>query len=308
MNSFLSKPYAERQIIVICPEDEEEAKSSIIDWNEFGNATRIDWTKFGRKMGADWKVAGIDIKKLATKSANFCLKYSPYTGPYYWMIHGTKTGIKKIYKRFHKNNFDFNRLLFLTCEKVSSEISFPVGHPLIDFCYVGHPILPNCYFPVASFHNVLFEEKVNELVTLIASLGAKRLKVRCIQGYKSSAGISFIISEPQSSSKVGAETGYNKESWREGIFEETYFPTEQPKIPDGLVWFKSEPTWQALAERRLKFNTQTFRIQLAYKEDYGINTSLTLGLEKCGVKLGGSFTKFEATLWEFEGDFSRDIK
>lgn len=303
MNSFLSKPYAERQIILIVPKDEEDAKSSIIEWNEFGNVTRINWAKFGRKMGADWKVAGIDIKKLATKSLKFCFKYSPYTGPYYWMFRGTKTGIKKIYKKFHKKDFDFNRLLSLTCEKANSEISFPVGHPLIDFCYVGHPILPNRYFPIASFHNILFEEKVNELVTLIASLCAKRLKVRCVQGYKSSGGISLGISDPQSSLKVGAEAGYNKEAQREGIFEETYSPIGQPKIPDGLVWFKTEPTWQAFAERKLKLNTKTFFIQLTYKEDYGINTSLTLGLEKCGVKLGGNFTRFESTLWEFEGDF-----
>lgn len=295
MNSLLSKPYAERQIIIIGPRDEEEANSSIIDWVKFGNALGIDWVKFEKKLGADWKVAGIDLKKLAAKSAEFYIK----SNLIYWIIYG----IKKSYKRFHKKDFDFNRLLVLTYEQANSEISFPAGHPLIDFCYVGHPILPNRYFPIASFHNVLFEEKVNELVTIIASLGANRLKVRCAQGYKSSAGISFSISEPQSGSNVGAEAGYSREAQREGIFEETYSSAGQPKIPDGLVWFKSEPSWQALAERRLKYNTQTFHTQLTYREDYGINTNLTLGLQKSGVKFGGNFNKFESTLWEFEGEF-----
>ena len=295
MDSLLSKQYAERQVIVIVPKDEEETKSSIIDWKEFGIALGIDWVKLGGKLRADWKVAGIDLKKLAAKYVEYEVK----SNPFYWIGYG----IKKGYKRFCEKNFDFNKLLLLTCEQASSEISFPVGHPLIDYCYVGHPILLNRYYPIASFHNVLFEEKVNEIVTIIASLGAKRLKVKSVQGYKTSESISFSVSEPQSGSKVGAEAGHNREAQREGVFEETYSPVGQPKIPDGLVWFKSEPSWQALAARRLKYNTQTFHAQLTYKEDYGINTGLTLGLEKCGVKLGGNFSKYESTLWEFIGVF-----
>jgi len=51
-------------------------------------------------------------------------------------------------------------------------LKFPPGHPLYDIVYVGHPLEPSVYVPMAGFHHFLFEEKFNELLTLLWSLGA----------------------------------------------------------------------------------------------------------------------------------------
>ena len=35
-----------------------------------------------------------------------------------------------------------------------------------------------------------------------------------------------------------------------------------------------------------------------------MDASLKLGLDKLGVKFGGSYAEFESTEWEFEGEFA----
>lgn len=152
---------------------------------------------------------------------------------------------------------------------------------------------------MASFHSVLFEEKASELVTLLASLGVTRLRVTHHRGYRSAAGIRLTASE------VGSAQAQEKaSSSREAVFEETYTGRGEPRIPSGGVWFNHEPTWRAIARRRLEFGLKTFDISLNYSDDYGTTAELKATLEGVGVSLGGKFTEFESTEWRFAGEFS----
>jgi hypothetical protein len=45
-------------------------------------------------------------------------------------------------------------------------------------------------------------------------------------------------------------------------------------------------------------------VSLKYEDDYGINAKMKAGLEGIGFKLGGNFSNFASTVWEFEAEFS----
>jgi hypothetical protein len=87
-------------------------------------------------------------------------------------------------------------------------------------------------------------------------------------------------------------------------FEEEYRPRGQPRIPTGLIWLGHEPSWQALAERRLEFGTTNFSAELRYDQDYGISAELKAAIAGIKVELGGDFSEFRSTVWQFSGEFA----
>ena len=82
-----------------------------------------------------------------------------------------------------------------------------------------------------------------------------------------------------------------------------YRPHGEPRIPGDLVWYGHEKSWQALAHRRIEHGVTSFKAELRYEDDFGINARLKGKLAGIGVNIGGSFTEFETTVWEFEGTF-----
>ena len=70
------------------------------------------------------------------------------------------------------------------------------------------------------------------------------------------------------------------------------------------MWYGQEASWQAVAQRRLKFRTTKFQAKLNYSDSFGIDASLKAKIEGVGLKLGGSFHDFQSTTWEFEGEFA----
>lgn len=100
--------------------------------------------------------------------------------------------------------------------------------------------------------------------------------------------------------------GFNSESnhSQEAFFEEHFRPKKEPRVPDGLVWYENEASWQAVAQRRMNFGTSQFKAHLRYEDSFGIDASLKVGLDKLGVKLGGNYSEFEATEWVYEGEFA----
>ena len=76
------------------------------------------------------------------------------------------------------------------------------------------------------------------------------------------------------------------------------------KLPDGLVWFPHEPTWQEIAEGRLRHGLTQFQLSVRYEDDYGIDAGLKLAAGKAGLDLGGSFQEHESTVWRIEGNFA----
>jgi hypothetical protein len=185
----------------------------------------------------------------------------------------------------------------------ATSLSLPPGHPQTDVLYVAHPSDPAAYLPVADFHRLTFEHKFAEAIRLLMHLGARTISVTHTRGWdhefagKLSAGI------PQVGVGASAEASIESESSTRLLYEAELTGHNDPQLPDDLVWYPHEPTWQSAAEARLEFGLQRFSLKLQYTDDYGVNADLAVGARNVGFSLGGSFEKHQKTVWSLEGTF-----
>lgn len=184
------------------------------------------------------------------------------------------------------------------------ELHLPAGHPLVDQAYVGHPLQARRYMPLAVFHQALFEQKVNEFMRLLASLGATRVRYSCTEGFRKTRSGSLGAALPVAGPEASVGGSRTTERQQEASFEEIYEVRGEAKVPDDLVWFEHEVSWRELARRRLEQGTRAFRISLTQEESYGITLDLALGLDALGLKASAGFEDFRRSHWDFEGEFA----
>lgn len=212
------------------------------------------------------------------------------------------SGIRLEYERRKKKIQ--RAILPIAASTAKESLWFPIGHPLPHCVYGCHPLRSHNYYPLGEYHNYLFEDKCNELLRLLASLGARLIDISYVQGYRSGAGINLaseqIVSENVDLS-INAERKHVQAS--KGLFHEEFDQQRIPEVPSGLIWFPHEKIWQSLVERRLSYGTTKFKINLSYQDDYNVNASLGLALNKIGAKFGASSLEFHKTVWKIEGEF-----
>ena len=266
MGRILETPPSDRRVLVIQPADKAEVRTSAVNWPQVA-------------------AAGLGV----VAHGNLAL----------W---GAVEAVKWLRKPSKEDPTPAVRYFAATVAEASTELQLTAGHPILDHAYAMHPLVSDRYITLASFHRYLFEEKVNELMNLIASLGATRAKVVCQKGYRKSVGAEAGGVDPTTGASAGVKA--TSSGHQHAIIEEHFAPRGEPRLPDDLVWFGNEQSWQALAKRRLSFGTKTFKTSLSYEDNFGVDASLKVGLEECNFKIGGSFSDFESTLWEFEGEFA----
>ena len=185
----------------------------------------------------------------------------------------------------------------------SSLLDFPPGHPRDKVIYIGHPVIPSVYFTAAQFHRVIFEHKFSEAIDLLMHLGATNIRVEHVRGW--SRDFAASLSTPLSTvdAEVGLGAGVERQSGFRLLFEATLEGRTGPKLPDGLVWYRHEPTWQSVAKGRLDFGLRNFSLNVSYEDDFGVNAGLKARATKAGFELGGTFEAHHATSWNIHGTF-----
>jgi hypothetical protein len=185
----------------------------------------------------------------------------------------------------------------------AAELIFPPGHPRPGVVYVGHPLVPHQYFTLADFHRRTFEHKVGELIDLLAHLGAQHFRVEHVRGKSTELmanASAAVLDEGQAAAGISASTrsisGLRSE-WRLSR------PAEGPRLPDNLVWYQHEDLWQRVASRRIRHGLQSFALELTYEDDFGVSADIGAAFKKCGLNLGGTFSRHEETTWRLVGDF-----
>jgi hypothetical protein len=188
------------------------------------------------------------------------------------------------------------------------QLDMPIGHPLPNVVYIGSPAVAERYYPIADFHVRVFEERFGEAMRLLMALGAERLTVRSEHGWK--RDISANIEAPiKRVLKNHAALRIGSRRDRSLVFEAELVPAAMPEVPDGLVWFNHEPTWQALAEGRARYGLREFQLQVTSREDFGINADVASKIRQRKVlSLGGGFTQQVDTSWLLEGTFGEAPK
>ena len=184
-----------------------------------------------------------------------------------------------------------------------NQISFAPGHPREGVLYIGHPALPSIYYTVAEFHRATFEHKFSEAINLLMNLGATTIKVEYVRGWSKdfSSKISVPLGVAAESINAGAKS--KSSSSTKLLYEATLAGTESPSVPDGLVWYPYENTWQAIANGRINFGLQDFSLSISYEDDFGVNAGLKAAVLKAGLEIGGNFEDHESTVWHLQGKF-----
>lgn len=184
----------------------------------------------------------------------------------------------------------------------TKQFRFAPGHPREGVVYVGHPIVPELYYPGALFHRLTFEHKFAEAVRLLTSLGATRMVVHSIRGWGKELATAFSV-PLHSSTSVAGSAGLTEREDNRLLFEASLDGVAEPFVPSDLVWFRHEPTWEMIAESRLKGGLREFTLNIAYEDDLGVHAGLEAEVAQVGFKLGGKFEKHEATVWKISGTF-----
>lgn len=271
----LSLPYARRQLVIVLPDQvvaaarEAEAnappQSGDIDWAEV--AGRIAKMLFGMKT-----IYGMGIE-LAMEAL-------------------------KAWAKARENGLDVLQI----GHSEASALQFPPGHPREQTMYVAHPAVPTVYYTAAAFHRMAFEHKFSEAVRLLMSLGASRIVVEHVHGWSKEFAANFSAGLPQQEASVSGEMNASVSS--KMLFDAFLKNKNAPALPNSLVWYAHEPTWQVVAAGRLEYGMQQFSLNVVYEDDYGINAGLKGKAQKAGLELGGSFEDHRATTWKIHGTFA----
>jgi hypothetical protein len=161
-------------------------------------------------------------------------------------------------------------------------LRFEVGHPQEATLYACHPLRPECYYPVARFHDILFDDKRTELRYLLESLGATHIRIETIREGGTEAGISRkthvaaevgadLVAGASVDVKNAAKKDMSASYYHSAVEEFDLHPSAKPHVPNDLVWYHHESGWQRFAQGALQGRYKALSVELVYREDFGIN-------------------------------------
>ena len=117
-----------------------------------------------------------------------------------------------------------------------AEVHFPPEHPIPGQMYRHYPYSikdkGHLYYPVSNYFSMLFEEREQELITLLSDLGATKIVIESVSGDETTAD----------------GEGYRK------VFEYDPRPLTAPNAINvkGYLWLAYEPTWQSVVNERFR--------------------------------------------------------
>ncbi|MCQ2163580.1 MAG: hypothetical protein MJZ04_00215 [Bacteroidales bacterium] len=144
---------------------------------------------------------------------------------------------------------------------IPSNMSFPIGHPQVGQIYVGHPFIPAKYVPFEEYQLEFIEDKVREFTWLMQCMGATKISISAKNDneqngdYSSNQNISGNTSYGLAKAN-GSYSRNSKGSFAEQIskaisLNQEFNPKRAPFVPEGLVWYQNEPSWQRLVNQRM---------------------------------------------------------
>lgn len=279
-NMITQRPYAERQFIVVARDDVVEAS------REAERAALAE-----KKTGVNWVAIGEVAMAALTRSA---------------AVMAVEAAIEAINAWSRARDSGINVTQVSATE--AKMLTFPPGHPRDGVFYIGHPAKPDVYYTMAEFHRVTFEHKFSEATNLLMHLGATKIRVEHVVGWSKefSSRISVALGAAGDSPEIegGIEGGAKSRESSNLLYEASLVGTSEPKLPESLVWYPHEATWQTIADGRINFGLKEFNLSITYQDDFGVNAGIKAAVQKVGLDIGGSFEDHQSTVWRVEGEFA----
>lgn len=180
-----------------------------------------------------------------------------------------------------KIDLDREKIIKIISKDEISEIKFPVLHPQTEVLYANHPYKENLYFPFSSLEEILFRERIDEFLHLVRCLGAVEIQIEFKKG-KLTATTEEInkateahagreikgigISADLQREEKKTNKNFNSDDSGIKILQTFPSPISAPYLPDDLVWYYNEPSWQNLQKFRTQGGLLHHRETLTSKE------------------------------------------
>lgn len=168
---------------------------------------------------------------------------------------------KVIFMTSDSSYFDEESKLYVLSTKSPLNIEFPQGHPQEGNLYIAHPLVPNKYIPFCNYQMALLEEKLREFVKLVQALGATQVSISCgnsCSDTKASNTVrDVLLGGGWGPFSANANYSSAKQSQtldmisRHMELNQKFVPHGKPYVPDGLIWYQNEPSWQSIVSQRL---------------------------------------------------------
>jgi len=150
-----------------------------------------------------------------------------------------------------------------------------------------------------------FEHKFAEAVDLLMNLGATEIRVEHVRGWSREFAGKLSVALPMKE-HLQADASSKSHAKASLLYEATLRGSSKPTLPEDLVWYQHEPTWQSVAKGRMSFGLLQFSLTVNYEDDFGVNAGLKASAHRAGLELGGNFEDHEATTWTLHGKFATD--
>lgn len=157
-----------------------------------------------------------------------------------------------------------------------SSLTFPIGHPKVNEVYVAHPLTTNRYMPIESYQLELVEDRVREFCELVQGLGATEINIDCLNSNSNDSGnsgnqnLSGGVSRGKNSIHGSKHDEYSRrliEEISQSIsLHQTFQPHKAPTLPNNLVWYEGEPSWQRLYRQRMEGGLLTHEERIKTKK------------------------------------------
>ncbi|MDG1279402.1 MAG: hypothetical protein P8O16_19145 [Algoriphagus sp.] len=201
---------------------------------------------------------------------------------------------KTIFMMENVVNIPTNDLRILKHNDVPYKIYFPIGHPHMNEVYTCHPLKNDFYIPINGFQEELFYDRVNEFTYLLQCLGATRIEISSAKAVSTHQN-DFLESQKslESDTKLyGVNVERKNQSTSSNSNEssikidkvQTFSPSKAPFTPENLVWFKTELSWQRLANQRLGGNINQHQETISSIQNEFVSNHEIINI-KAGVKV-----------------------
>ncbi len=203
------------------------------------------------------------------------------------------------FKHKYENKFHIE---IVSPNTITSEMEFPINHPIDGGIYANSDINPNYYCPIAIYHKYMQEMKQQDFLQLCSSLGAKTIKL--ISEYdidkdlSSTSKVKFFH-KAEIDTNISVSYKHNEKQNIEYNFEKNISTIKEYDSP----WFNEEPSWKTMQTMRLKSNLLHQRVTYSYYDDFGINAGFAANMVQLGASLGGEFHNIKRIQREYEIEF-----
>lgn len=192
-----------------------------------------------------------------------------------------------------------------------SALIFPTGHPLVNEVYVAHPLTTNRYMPIESYQLELIEDRVREFCELAQGLGATEINIECLNSNSNDSTNSGNRNISGGASRMSSVHGSGHDEYSRRLIEEisrsislhqTFQPHKAPALPDNLLWYSGEPSWQRLYRQRMEGGLLTHEERIETKKSQVVDNremkEIKAELETLFANLDVAFDKTEEAKFE----------